>query len=234
MGGLVARYYIERSEGHQSVRRLIMVGTPNGGSIFGEIPDYIKLATGALILALNFATPYVGQAITLLWILNKNKDLKVTESLFRTLKQMQPKSEFLQLLYNSPAPPIPYILLSGHINRYLPAGRWEKAKLRLSGWLQQSPHDAVVPVASMKAIPESFQTEVLEVPCHHMNYFHPQGGAGEVERNSIAIAVNLANSVAPVARRQERHDWAGCFTVRLDLSKPGYPSRGAAHDPGSA
>ena len=53
MGGLVSRWFIEREGGNQVVRRLVMLGTPNGGSPWPRIVDW---ATVALALGLNHLT----------------------------------------------------------------------------------------------------------------------------------------------------------------------------------
>ena len=53
MGGLVSRWFIEREGGNQIARRLVMLGTPNGGSPWPRIFDW---ATVALGLGLNHLT----------------------------------------------------------------------------------------------------------------------------------------------------------------------------------
>ncbi len=53
MGGLVSRWFIEREGGNQIARRLVMLGTPNGGSPWPRVFDW---ATVALGLALNHLT----------------------------------------------------------------------------------------------------------------------------------------------------------------------------------
>src|SRR4029077_14753775 len=40
MGGLVARWFIEREGGDKVVRHLVMLGTPNGGSPWPHIVDW--------------------------------------------------------------------------------------------------------------------------------------------------------------------------------------------------
>ena len=48
MGGLVSRWFIEREGGNQIVRRLVMLGTPNGGSPWPQVVDWatVALASG--------------------------------------------------------------------------------------------------------------------------------------------------------------------------------------------
>ena len=53
MGGLVSRWFIEQEGGNQVVRRLVMLGTPNGGSPWPQVFDW---ATVALGLGLNHIT----------------------------------------------------------------------------------------------------------------------------------------------------------------------------------
>jgi hypothetical protein len=50
MGGLVSRWFIEREGGDRVVRRLVMLGTPNGGSPWPAVADW---ATTALAVGLN-------------------------------------------------------------------------------------------------------------------------------------------------------------------------------------
>ncbi len=47
MGGLVSRWFIEREGGNQVVRRLVMLGTPNGGSPWPKVVDWATVALGA-------------------------------------------------------------------------------------------------------------------------------------------------------------------------------------------
>ncbi|TAE51517.1 MAG: hypothetical protein EAZ89_09990, partial [Bacteroidetes bacterium] len=53
MGGLVSRWMIEREGGSKLVSRLILFGTPNGGSPFGDITKYRDMAVSVLEYALN-------------------------------------------------------------------------------------------------------------------------------------------------------------------------------------
>ena len=45
-GGLVSRWFIEQEGGNQVVRRLVMLGTPNGGSPWPQVFDWATVASG--------------------------------------------------------------------------------------------------------------------------------------------------------------------------------------------
>ncbi|MCP4156905.1 MAG: hypothetical protein GY757_54840, partial [bacterium] len=59
MGGLVSRWMIEREGGDRLVKHLVMAGTPNNGSAFGEITAYRDFAVTALTLSLNLLKPLI-------------------------------------------------------------------------------------------------------------------------------------------------------------------------------
>ena len=171
MGGLIARRFIEKELGNQIITKLIMMGTPNGGSIFGELPGYIEFASNALILSLNYLNPYIGSAVGLLWLLNKNKDLGITDTLFKTLSQMEDRSEFMESLNNFNDPQIPYYVLAGDANLGDPKGVLLKIQKKLRNLILKKPHDAVVGHKSITAVGSKSDTKIIVVDCHHMNYF---------------------------------------------------------------
>ena len=54
MGGLVSRHLIEKLGGHAFVDKLLMAGTPNGGSKFGSVPDYLNWAGTMMGLGMKY------------------------------------------------------------------------------------------------------------------------------------------------------------------------------------
>ncbi|MDX2304684.1 MAG: caspase family protein [Microscillaceae bacterium] len=171
MGGLVARKYIEEGSGDQLISRLIMMGTPNGGSVFGGIPAYIEFATKALILALNYLNPYIGSTVGLLWLLQKNKDLAITQTVFKTLSQMESRSAFIEGLNNNGDPKIPYIVVAGDASINDSKGVLTQLKRRLGNIALDEPNDAVVSQKSMESIGSKTDQEIIQIACHHLAYF---------------------------------------------------------------
>lgn len=153
MGGLVSRYLIENVRGGDNmVDRLILFGTPNGGSAFSKIPDLLQTLKQLLGIALNFLPINVNGIIGMIKQFEKIK--KVTETydelkdnetvkkivegveqsekfqsiknnlrLFVTLKQMDPESDFLATLGANTAPTnTDYYIVAGDISNYKAQG----------------------------------------------------------------------------------------------------------------
>lgn len=173
MGGLVARYLIEKLNGQQYVNRLIICGTPNGGSVFGQLETLRQYALFSAALCVNFQMPFYNliQSAKILTYLRANKLLMVT------LEQMKKGSSFLQDLNQTNTPPsVPYFIVAGNVKVYQPKDIplwkqfWEKG-FQLFGNLinQDKPNDIAVMVEDIKI--EASNIETYTVPCHHLNYF---------------------------------------------------------------
>ncbi len=93
MGGLVSRWFIERERGNRMARRLVMLGTPNGGSPWPQVQDW---ATTALAVGLNGLSKVIWPASVLAGL------VQAVEAVDVTLDQMVPESSFLKALYASP------------------------------------------------------------------------------------------------------------------------------------
>jgi len=88
MGGLVTRYMMEKASFQPYVKKIIQLGTPNGGS---EIADFKKSVFGMITLGMNGLTkfkPYIA-ALTAV-------SKRLGDELFVTLHEMAPNSPFLQ------------------------------------------------------------------------------------------------------------------------------------------
>ena len=188
MGGLVSRWFIEQEGGNQVVRRLVMLGTPNGGSPWPQVFDW---ATVALGLGLNHLTAIAWPASVVgglaKWIENPTV----------ALNEMLPTSKVLEALKQSPDPGIPYVMLAGNTS-IIPAAAESsnggKASLlarlltRLTSpellhkvanpfFLDQE-NDVAVSVASMENISSGRKQpfDVRPVACDHLSYFRdPEG-----------------------------------------------------------
>jgi len=188
MGGLVSRWFIEREGGNQIARRLVMLGTPNGGSPWPKVVDW---ATVALGLGLNHLTAIAWPASVVAGL------AAWMESPTVALNEMLPTSKVLAELKQSPDPGIPYVMLAGNTS-IIPAAvtvpDTGKASLlarllsRLTSpellhkvanpfFLDQE-NDVAVSVASMENIApgRKLPYDVRPVACDHLSYFCDQAG----------------------------------------------------------
>jgi pimeloyl-ACP methyl ester carboxylesterase len=170
MGGLVARYMIEELGGDKFVDKLIMAGTPNGGSKFGQIPDYVSWTSVALALGTKLFPPQVGAVTGFL-----SSVLKVgNKQVLHTLAQMDAGSDFIKKLTHKNAAPIPYFIVGGDLDAYLRASDglplMEKVVTQIGTWIYKNTiNDIAVStdsifLAKTAAVPQ-------KVSCHHLNYF---------------------------------------------------------------
>ncbi len=188
MGGLVSRWFIEREGGNQVVRRLVMLGTPNGGSPWPRVFDW---ATVALALGLNHLTAIAWPASVL------GGFAALMENPTVALNEMLPDAPVLQELNQSCDPAIPYTLLAGKTS-LIPAAvaapgtgkvrPFTRLLTRLTSpellhkvanpfFLDQE-NDVAVSVASMENIASGrkLPIEVRLVACDHLSYFRDPAG----------------------------------------------------------
>ncbi len=104
MGGLVSRWFIEREKGNRVVQKLVMLGTPNGGSPWPSVQDWAFSMMG---IGLNGLTGFAWPAEAF------GSLLGVIESGDVTLDQMVAGSDFLTDLGRSEDPKVAYHLLAG-------------------------------------------------------------------------------------------------------------------------
>ncbi|HHL19251.1 MAG TPA: hypothetical protein ENJ33_05905 [Thiothrix sp.] len=194
MGGLVSRWMIEREGGNKLVDKLVMLGTPNNGSPWAGVKDkgiavVSKWAYGSLTLILNGLTtiPVGGVAVAGM--------MKLINSMDDTLDQMGENSDFLQQLYQSPDPEIPYYLVAGATQKLMvnvneEDGMFKKvmtvamqrSKLAAYDFLSDSlfakQNDVAVNATSMKHIDEARTPalDVVDIVSDHMSYFTLEEG----------------------------------------------------------
>ena len=186
MGGLVARWFIEREDGNRVVRRLIMLGTPNNGSPW---PGVVEWGTTSLAVGLNELSKVVWPASVLAGLVQATHWVKVT------LAEMTTDSNFLKDLYLSPDPAVDYTLIVGNTS-LIPmtradAERQSRLKRLLKRiWSDQtkydladqffggSENDTAVSVKSMRHMPggRTPSWDIRPVACDHVSYFcNPEG-----------------------------------------------------------
>ncbi len=167
MGGLVSRYMIEHLGGDTFVDKLVMAGTPNGGSKFGDIPAYLNWLTALLGVGTKIF-PNVVTGIASMF-------LKLTkETLMIALEEMKPTSSFIQNLAQGTPTQVPYIALGGSLDKYLETDAqakdfMDKAAVQAGEWVYKNePNDIAVSVQGIFAVNA---LEKRELACHHLNYF---------------------------------------------------------------
>ncbi|MDD5393938.1 MAG: caspase family protein [Thiothrix sp.] len=190
MGGLVARWFIEREGGDQVVNTLVMAGTPNGGSPIASLKEHgyavVKTwAYGNLVAVLNgLTTAYVGGvAVAAL--------MKLLDAVDNSLDQMAPNSDFIHELANSSAPQnVRYAVVAGDTTglmilpdnytqrlskllEYLGKRLKVEAYELLTKKLFKEANDMAVGCGSMAQFNPAWQeTVVVEaVRCDHLSYF---------------------------------------------------------------
>jgi pimeloyl-ACP methyl ester carboxylesterase len=202
MGGLVSRYFIEKLEGDKLVKQLVMAGTPNAGSPFGKLADWIDSTKNVLNMAITFMPgiiPTAARFLAALRLAQKGLDHAADGAeKIKTLPQMKPGSDFLTEL-NGPASTVHgvrYSIVAGDASIY----RTDEKESRMKRFFDkvlvevgdlanvEHKHDTVV---SLKSIKNSdvwkgpgrsiSEADLLTVACHHINYFTTDAG-----RNALA------------------------------------------------
>jgi pimeloyl-ACP methyl ester carboxylesterase len=180
MGGLIARWLIEREGGSRFIDHLVMCGTPNQGSPFGKI-DSARNLTGLLTTwAINVFPAFAPFGTGLLTVLGRSKKISPT------LEQMAPESDFIRQLNAGEDPGVRYTILAGDIRGYDEAA--DPLLARLTAKLGKGPlfealyhdagHDIAVSTASIGGVPRPRAPIPVrqKVACHHLNYFVSEAG----------------------------------------------------------
>jgi len=187
MGGLVSRCFIEYNQGDKVVNKLIMLGTPNGGTPIAQhlsngIHSLSDWANNTLAAIIN---GYISNGLGTIAISSLVKMLNVSS---KTLGQMHPESELLLMLEQSKQTCVPYYHIVGNTNFLLAHNNENieaefmqrmsnKLKLfsyrQLTKWLYKVPNDVVVSIDSMQHLPNNWQqpTQTQWVACNHLSYF---------------------------------------------------------------
>jgi len=180
MGGLVARWFIEREGGHEIVNRLVMLGTPNAGSPWPTLADWAATTLSIGLNSLGVAiwpARFLGKLVTALGRVDV------------TLDQMAPGSETLKTLAASPDPKVPYRVLAGNTG-LLVSQESNSSDALLARLLARisprrllhdltapvffgAPNDIAVSVQSIEYLPAEREprAEFVELACDHITYF---------------------------------------------------------------
>lgn len=182
MGGLICRYMVEKKGGDVLINKMIMAGTPNGGSVFGKLPVLRDWLTGIVGLGINFGMKFMGH-----WgpaIKVANSVLKSTDVVTHTLAEMDGTSKFIKELNESKNAILTrYCIVAGDTDQYsieqaaLLKRFVEKSKLFIGRVAYgETPNDIAVSVKNILAVPTSYckPNDIHQVGCHHMNYFEEE------------------------------------------------------------
>lgn len=174
MGGLVSRWFMEKLGGREIVSRVILCGTPNAGSSWSTIEDWL---TGAASLALNGLTKISWEAAAIAALFSG------LERIDNSLDQMKPASAFLASLGSLDDPGIPYVVLAGNTS-LAAAADGPRVERLLRKVLHKTtsvaflfePNDIAVSVKSIGSVGAKWKQrpDTREVACDHLSYFtHP-------------------------------------------------------------
>ena len=179
MGGLVSRWMIEKEGGSAFIDHLVMCGTPNAGSPFGDVGKgrKILLALMAMGASAGITMPILGSIAGV---------LSASAKLTPTLEQMAPTSEFIKALNASAPAPTRYTILAGNIDDYqapdqaffdsLMTKITRSAPLDLL--FENAANDIAVKTHSilLDDVVGDHPADRANVACHHLNYFSSPAG----------------------------------------------------------
>jgi len=182
MGGLVSRWFIEQEGGDKTINKLIMLGTPNGGSplahvSMGKLNFAKKWANSYLVLILN---GFLSGPISSLMLAGFSKFINAIDN---TLEQLKEDSNVLKKLSSSNEPSTAYYIISGDTKFAHSLEVENDLGLigKLKGFYQDTfanllfneANDLTVAVSSMINLPDHWEKDalLLSVTCDHMSYF---------------------------------------------------------------
>jgi pimeloyl-ACP methyl ester carboxylesterase len=204
MGGLVSRWFIEKEGGDRVVQHLVMLGTPNGGSPWPTVQNWVFAALG---IGLNQLSSIVWptKVVALL--------LAFLEANDYSLEQMQPNSPYLKAIAENPDPHVFYTIIAGD-RSIVPAAMQVEPELQ-SGPLQRlmqklfgkavdkvvdlaffkQPNDIAVSLTSIKNVSSNRipppKILVPDTACDHLTYFTSQSGL-----KALALALSSNSFVS--------------------------------------
>ncbi|MEM8859172.1 MAG: caspase family protein, partial [Chloroflexota bacterium] len=180
MGGLVSRWFIEHLDGRNIVNHLVMLGTPNAGSPWPKVEDWVITGVTIGLNALESATWYVRALSGI---------VAGIEKLDVSLDQMAPGSDFLKMLADSANPDVPYTVIAGNTQAIRGEPIFDPDAKGVIAWLMSGlkaenrthaladipfwgqPNDVAVSVKSVHSIPAGWDVTKLEIPSSHFTYF---------------------------------------------------------------
>lgn len=180
MGGLVSRWFAEKLDGRKLVSHIILCGTPNAGSNWATIEDWV---TATASLALNQLTKVSWSAAGIAAL------FAGVEKIDNALDEMRPGSTFLKALDALDDPFISYVVLAGNTSLAAAADRARVKRLlkkvlyrTMSVAFLFEPNDIAVTVKSIGSFGRIWKKppETRQVACDHMSYFSSEAGLKEL------------------------------------------------------
>jgi pimeloyl-ACP methyl ester carboxylesterase len=183
MGGLIARWFIEKLGGNDVVQSLVAAGTPQDGSPWPNVEGFIGATTS---LVLNNLTAIAWQAKALGFFVRQAR------SLDKALPEIRVGSDFLKLLAQCGDPKVRYTFLAGNTSKQKPSVpaandpwyQWLTESVSISDLLHRilsvaffnEPNDIAVSVKSATNVAAQRQPPpvVYETACDHLTYFADQ------------------------------------------------------------
>lgn len=199
MGGLVSRWFIEKEGGERVVQHLVMLGTPNGGSPWSTVQNWVFAALGIGLNQLS-AIVWPTQVVALL--------LGYLEANDYSLEQMQPNSPYLKAIAENPDPHVFYTIIAGERSlipaamqgESLPSSPLQRLMQKLFGkavdkvvdlTFFQQPNDIAVSLTSIKNVNSNRvpppKILVPNTACDHLTYFTSKAG---LEALALALSSN--------------------------------------------
>jgi pimeloyl-ACP methyl ester carboxylesterase len=200
MGGLVSRWFIEKEGGERVVQHLVMLGTPNGGSPWPTVQDWVFLALGIGLNQLSSIVWPTNVVALLLAFLEAND---------YSLDQMQPNSPYFKAIAENPDPHVFYTIIAGD-RSLVPAAMQVESELRSSPLQRliqklfnkavdkvvdlaffRQPNDIAVSLTSIKNVSSNRipppKILVPDTACDHLTYFTSKAG---LEALALALSSN--------------------------------------------
>lgn len=187
----------EKEGGNQVVQHLVMLGTPNGGSPWPTVQDWVFVALG---IGLNQLSTIVWPTKVVSFLLG------FIEANDYSLEQMQPKSPFLKAIAENPDPHVFYTIIAGDRSIIPAAMQVESSQTSVLQRLTQNlfgkavdkvvdlaffkqPNDIAASLTSIKNVSDNRipPTRILvpDTTCDHLTYFTTKAGL-----EALAIALS--------------------------------------------
>ena len=204
MGGLVARWFVEKEGGASVVDHLVLCGTPNAGSPFGKVETARRILTILATLTVNIPAlaPLCGSALAA---------LAYSKKLTPTLEEMAPHSPFISTMFSNNAAGVPITILAGDIDKYQDENPrfFERLLVKLGrgpafdALFDSAANDLAVAVGSICAptSPPLDKANRVNVACHHLNYFQSEAGLAALQSldwKSFATDLLREKAAAPL------------------------------------
>jgi pimeloyl-ACP methyl ester carboxylesterase len=164
MGCLVTRSLIAQAPAVGMVRRAILMGPPNAGTVIANVPDVITNVASAFI-NVSYGPVSLRSVVRFLW-----------HAVDKGLADLQPHSSFLTWVnQDARRQSVPLTLVAGNNSGGAMGTLFQRMLHGGADLFYGGPNDLVVPVASMRSVaaPPFPSVAYEEVPSNHFDYLIP-------------------------------------------------------------